>query len=180
MSRFFPTVILCAAAMLLAGAGAAAQSYSDLVPGRPGTVTFTLDGRNHTAAARAYMVGGRLFINGIWVEDSTVKFGRAGLASTLMLRVKGLPGEYTVGSGAATDALFTLHYGGDVPSRVYAILRADPAGGSGRISVASVAGDRARGTFEVTAYDRNDPSMVRNISGSFDVEFRRLGAVRED
>ena len=175
MRRFLLVVTFSLATIACFGARAAAQSYSDLFPGRAGTVTFTLNGRSHTASAKAYMTNGRLFINGIWVEDSTVKFGRAGLSSTFMLRVRGMVGEQLVGNDPQAGTMLSLHYGGDIPSRMYQILRTDRNGGGGKVSITSITEDHALGTFEFTAYDLNNPGTTKSITGNFDVEFKRIG-----
>lgn len=177
MSRFLLAVLAGVMAIICISTGAFAQSYGDLVPGASGTVTFTLDGKTRTVPARAYLTNGTLFINALWVEDSTVRFGKAGLASTFMLRVKGLVGEYLIGSGQDSP-IFSLQYNGSTPPRMYVILRADgvgASGGSGKAAVLAMSDRRAEGAFEITGFDTNNPALTRSVSGSFAVEFKRIG-----
>lgn len=179
MSRFLLAVLAGVMVIICGGTGASAQSYGDLVPGASGTVTFTLDGKIRTVPARAYLTEGRLFIHALWVEDSTVRFGKAGLASTFMLRVKGLVGEYMIGSGSDSP-MFSLQYNSSTPPRMYVILRANgegTSGGSGKIAVITMSDRRAEGAFEVTAFDINNPALTRIVSGHFAVEFKRIGEV---
>ena len=177
MFRTIAILFLGLIAIFLVPASSRAQSLSDPATDRMGTVTFTLDGKTHTSGVKAYMVDDRLFLNGIWVEDSTVKFGRAGLASTFLLRVNGSVGNHTVAATAenGTGSLLSLLYGGTASGRMYEILRSDGAGGNGTVTVNRLTDHRAEGTFEFTAYNKDNPSQTKNVAGRFDVDFKKIG-----
>ncbi len=183
MCRFVSVLFLGLISIALGFGSASAQSAGDAMTlGRMGTVTFTLDGRTHTSSVRAYMVDEVLFLNGIWVQDSTVRFGRAGLASTFLLRFKGAVGSHPVvvskEADAGAGALLSILYGGSVAGRMYEILRSDAKGGEGNVVVNTLSGDNATGTFELTAYDKNDPDKKKQVVGSFEVDFKKIGGER--
>ena len=177
MSRIAPILLLIVLAVLFLPAGSSAQSLADAAIERMGRVTFTLDGKTHTSAVKAYMVDNRLYMNGIWVEDSTVRFGRAGLASSFLLRVNGTAGDhmFSSSSGGESGAFLSVLYGGTASGRMYEILRADATGGSGSVTITRLTDSRAEGTFECTAYDKDNPSRTKNINGQFIVDFKKIG-----
>ncbi len=178
MGRIASLLLLGILAVVLLPARASAQSIGDPAADRMGTVTFTLNGKTHTSMVKAYMVDNRLFLNGTWVEDSTVRFGRAGLASTFLLRVNGAVGRHSVSAatGADAGAFLSVLYGGTAPGRMYEILRADGRGGDGAVTLERLTDIWAEGTFEFTAYDTGNPGVTRNITGRFETEYKRIGA----
>lgn len=179
MARIASILLLGILAAALLPARSSAQSIAaPAAADRMGTVTFTLDGKTHTSTVKAYMVDNRLFLNGIWVEDSTVRFGRAGLASTFLLRVNGTVGRHTVSAatGADAGAFLSVLYGGTATGRMYEILRADGRGGDGAVTLERLTEIWAEGTFEFTAYDTSNPGVTRKITGRFETEYKSIGA----
>jgi hypothetical protein len=86
-------------------------------------------------------------------------------------------GRHTVTSAMENGAgsLLSVLYGGTVAGRMYEILRCDAGGGEGMVTIDRLTDHRAEGTFEFTAYDRNNPAQKKNIAGRFDVDFKRIG-----
>jgi hypothetical protein len=137
------------------------------------TITLMLDGREQRATAVAYVVAGRLFINGIWIQDSSAKYGVPSIASAYMLRVFNKIGEHQMNTRDG-DVIFSTLYARSASGKAYAIYRIDEHGGSGSVTIASITEQSVRGNFTFTAYNSENPAETKTVMGRFDLPYQIL------
>ncbi|MDB5035427.1 MAG: hypothetical protein JWQ98_2668 [Chlorobi bacterium] len=137
-------------------------------------IIITLDGKSYPATAVAYAINGKLFINGIWVADSTRKLGPSAIASAYSLRVDDRVGQFAVSQDDKLGPLFSAVYSAPAGRKVYTIYRADERGGTGTVTITAITDRSIKGTFSFTAMNTDLVSDQKTIAGNFDVAFRRL------
>jgi hypothetical protein len=173
--RLFLFVLL---GLVLLGVSGAAQTFDPIKQRRPDTaiIILTIDGKPQPVAAVAYMVSGTLFVHGVWVEDSTAKFGPSSTASAFSLRVDGSTGEHpiTPGNTSGNGTFFSVLYSGVSGLKVYRIFRADESNGQGSATILSRDEVNVKGSFSFTAVNIMNSSDTKKITGSFDINFRQL------
>jgi hypothetical protein len=137
-----------------------------------GHITLVLDGKEHTASAVAYVIEGRLYISGVWLNDTTARYGTDAIASAYLLRVENSVGDHPIDPGSVGETLFSTIYSTPVVDKAYAIYRSDEVGGNGMITILSITDQSVRGAFSFTAYNKEKPEEHRTITGHFDVPYR--------
>ena len=137
------------------------------------SITLMLDGREQKATAVAYVIAGRLFINGIWVQDPTAKYGIPSVASAYTLRVMNSVGEHPIDVRAG-DVIFSTLYARAASGKAYSLYRIDDKGGSGSVTIASITSQSVRGTFTFVAYNSENPSETKTVTGRFDLPYQVL------
>ena len=139
-----------------------------------GRITLIFDGKERTASAVAYVIEGRLYINGIWLHDSTARYGTDAIASAYLLRVMHRVGEHPLEPGSVGETFFSTVYSGPAGDRAYSIFRSDDTGGNGMITILSITDESVRGAFSFTAYNKENPTELRTVTGRFDVPYRTI------
>lgn len=169
-------IVLCAIALLI---GALTQIPASAQEKRPpvkkqdtGQVVLTFDGKEKTATAVAYVIGGRLYLTGMWLNDSSARYGTDAIASAYVLRVENKVGDHPINPESIGETLFSMIYSGPVAEKAYAIFRSDERGGNGMVTIHSITDASIRGSFSFKAYNLENPAEFRTVSGRFDVPYR--------
>jgi hypothetical protein len=152
----------------------AEQSGTSQQPGAA-VVILNIDGKDQAATASAYIVSGRLYIKGMWVEDSSKKSSPAAMASFYSLRTDCTMGAHALSGDKLLGTDFTaLQSGFSGGRQLYRVFNADEAGGTGTVQVNSRADDHVSGTFSFTVYNKENPTETKTITGNFDVPYRSM------